>query len=173
MRPQVLIDRYVNDVVTRLPRDVRNRAAEELRVQIIELLDDAAAEAGRAPDRAMVRAVLRSVGRPANLAAAFLNGGFHVSRPVRQPFAQRGISVLFPLVFVAVILLIAPSGFFEVAVRDAIHTFADLCRDGFQHWRLVPITVLFKSWLLVFFAVNAIQLGARTARAGLAFAGLH
>lgn len=173
MRLQGLIDSYVNDVAARLPRRARNQAAAELRRQITELLEDAAAEAGCVPDRAMVMEVLRSVGRPASLAAAYRRGGFHLIRPDGEPFAARGASILFPLVVVAAILIIAPSGFFELAVRDAIRMLTDLCGDGFQHWTFVPLALLLKSWLLIFFVVNAIQLAVRTTHAGLAYAGAY
>lgn len=68
MNAHAVIDSYVADVVRRLPVRQREGLALELRGLLAEMLDDRAATLGRAPDDAMVLAMLRGFGAPADVA---------------------------------------------------------------------------------------------------------
>ena len=68
MNVQAVIDAYVADVVRRLPSKDRQGIGVELRGLLMEMLSDRADAAGRAPDDAMVLAMLREFGAPAEVA---------------------------------------------------------------------------------------------------------
>ncbi len=66
-----VIESWVRDVARQLPRKRRDDVAFELRALLQEELAATAAEAGRAPDRAMAMALLARFGRPAEAAARY------------------------------------------------------------------------------------------------------
>lgn len=71
MNANDVIESYVADVATRLPRKQRNDVAYELRALIGEGLQDRAEEAGREADADMAVAFLRQFGRPDEVAARY------------------------------------------------------------------------------------------------------
>lgn len=71
MNPRDLIDTYVEDVVRRLPRKLRNDIAAELDALLQEELAALAVEAGRQPDEGMVLNLLRGFGAPAEVARRY------------------------------------------------------------------------------------------------------
>jgi hypothetical protein len=71
MKAEDVIESYVRDVATQLPRAKRGDVAFELRALLHEDLAARAQSAGRAPDRALAMAVLRDFGRPAEAALRY------------------------------------------------------------------------------------------------------
>ncbi|NUO75433.1 MAG: hypothetical protein HOQ32_05400 [Lysobacter sp.] len=71
MNANDVIESYVADVATRLPRKQRNDVAYELRALIDEGLQDRAEETGREADADMAVAFLRQFGRPDEVAARY------------------------------------------------------------------------------------------------------
>lgn len=97
MNPNDVIDAYVGDVVRRVPGKQRDGIGLELRGLLGEMLEGRAADAGRPADDAMVLAMLREFGTPAEVAARYLSPGM-----VLIPAAQTRSYVLTALVGVAV-----------------------------------------------------------------------
>lgn len=81
METRTLIDSYVDDIARRLPHGSRSDVALELRTLLTEQLDEAAANAGRAPDRDLALAVLRRFGRTEEIAARYLPEGLSIVEP--------------------------------------------------------------------------------------------
>ena len=81
MNPNDVIESYVSDVIRRVPLKERNDIGVELRTLLSEMLDDRAQAAGRAPDDAMVLAMLREFGAPADIAARYRAPGFVILPP--------------------------------------------------------------------------------------------
>lgn len=71
MNPNDVIDSYVADVMRRVPARDRNDIGLELRDLLGEMLADRARTEGTAVDDAMVLAVLRDFGAPAEIAARY------------------------------------------------------------------------------------------------------
>jgi hypothetical protein len=71
MNPNDVIESYVADVMRRVPGKERNDIGLELRGLLTEMLDERAATAGHAVDDAMVLAMLRDFGTPADVAARY------------------------------------------------------------------------------------------------------
>jgi hypothetical protein len=71
MNPNDVIESYVRDVAGCLPRGKRNDVAFELRALLGDELAAKAQAAGRAPDKAMVMALLKGFGRPAEVAGRY------------------------------------------------------------------------------------------------------
>lgn len=71
MNPNDVIDAYVADVVRRVPGKARNEIGLELRGLLGEMLADRAQAEGRVADDAMVLALLRDFGTPAEVAARY------------------------------------------------------------------------------------------------------
>lgn len=71
MNTNEIIESYVRDVATCLPRAKRNDVAFELRALLDEELAARAQDAGRAPDRTMAMALLKEFGRPAEAAQRY------------------------------------------------------------------------------------------------------
>ncbi|HJR73554.1 MAG TPA: hypothetical protein VJ806_07920 [Luteimonas sp.] len=71
MNPNDVIEAYVVDVVRRLPRKDREEIGFELRGLLSEMLADRAQAEGKAADDAMVLAMLREFGTPAEVAARY------------------------------------------------------------------------------------------------------
>jgi len=71
MSPNDVIESYVVDVLRRLPRKDREEIGFELRGLLAEMLADRAEAEGRAADDAMVLAMLREFGTPADIAARY------------------------------------------------------------------------------------------------------
>jgi hypothetical protein len=76
MNPNDVIDSYVADVIRRVPTKERNDIGVELHTLLGEMLDDRAQSAGRAPDDAMVLAMLREFGTPSEIASRYRAPGF-------------------------------------------------------------------------------------------------
>lgn len=66
-----VIEAYVTDVAARLPRAQRSDVAFELRALLGEELQARAADSGRSADAEMATELLRSFGRPADVAARY------------------------------------------------------------------------------------------------------
>ncbi|MHB1056334.1 MAG: hypothetical protein ACYC0F_00445 [Rhodanobacter sp.] len=71
MNPNDVIEAYVVDVVRRVPTGERNDIGLELRDLLGEMLADRSQAAGRPADDAMVLAMLRDFGTPAEVAARY------------------------------------------------------------------------------------------------------
>lgn len=71
MNPNDVIESYVADVMRRVPGKERNDIGLELRGLLIEMLNERAATADHAADDAMVLAMLRDFGTPADVAARY------------------------------------------------------------------------------------------------------
>jgi hypothetical protein len=87
-----VIETYVGDVVSHLPRKQRNDVAYELRSLLMEEMQGRAAEAGRDADSVMALELLAAFGRPADVADRYRPAGFTVIRPADAPrFALVGL----------------------------------------------------------------------------------
>ena len=75
-RTNDVIESYVLDVMRRVPAKDRGDVGLELRGLLAEMLDDRAASEGVIPDDAMVLAMLRDFGTPAQIAARYQPPGF-------------------------------------------------------------------------------------------------
>jgi hypothetical protein len=75
MKPDDVIETFVADVMRRVPARERNDIGLELRGLLAEMLDGRAAAAGHAADDAMVLAMLREFGTPAEVAARYRQPG--------------------------------------------------------------------------------------------------
>jgi hypothetical protein len=75
MNPNDVIETYVGEVMRRVPRRERNDIGLELRDLLTEMLADRAATAGKPVDDAMVLAILRDFGTPAEVAARYRTPG--------------------------------------------------------------------------------------------------
>lgn len=71
MNPNDVIETFVSDVMRRVSGKDRNDIGLELRGLLGDMLDDRAATAGRTADDAMVLAMLREFGTPAEVAARY------------------------------------------------------------------------------------------------------
>jgi hypothetical protein len=85
MEVQALIDSYADDVAARLPRTIRSDVALELRSLLTDQLNDAAVEAGRAPDSELAMRVLSRFGRPEDVAVRYRPRGFDIIEPELAP----------------------------------------------------------------------------------------
>jgi hypothetical protein len=75
MNGNEVIDAYVVDVMRRVPAKDRNEIGLKLRGLLMEMLAGKAAGEGRAADDAMVLAMLREFGTPAEVAARYRSPG--------------------------------------------------------------------------------------------------
>lgn len=71
MNAHDVIESYVTDIALRLPRRQRNDVAFELRALLQEQLQDKADASGREADTVMATELVRSFGRPAEVAARY------------------------------------------------------------------------------------------------------
>lgn len=71
MNPNDVIETFVTDVMRRVPGKERNDIGLELRGLLDDMLDERATDAGHAADDAMVLAMLRDFGTPAEVAASY------------------------------------------------------------------------------------------------------
>ena len=83
MNPNDVIESYVADVIRRVPLKERNDIGFELRALLTEMLDDRAQSQGKPADDAMVLAMLREFGLPADIAARYRAPGFVILPPER------------------------------------------------------------------------------------------
>ena len=81
MNPNDVIESYVADVTRRVPMKERNDIGFELHTLLSEMLDDRAQAAGQPADDAMVLAMLREFGTPADIAARYRAPGFVIIPP--------------------------------------------------------------------------------------------
>ncbi len=101
-----VIEAYVVDVMRRLPGKERNRIGYELRDLLTEMLADRSQVQAHAADDAMVLAMLREFGTPADVAARYRTPGM-VLIPAEQtrvfvPIAIAGIALQWALTLPAV-----------------------------------------------------------------------
>jgi hypothetical protein len=75
MNTNDVIEAYVVDVMRRLPGKDRNEIGFELRDQLTQMLAERAQTAGKAADDAMVLAMLREFGAPADVAERYMQPG--------------------------------------------------------------------------------------------------
>jgi hypothetical protein len=81
MNPNDVIDAYVTDVIRRVPGRQRDEIGLELHGLLAEMLDERAEAQGRAPDDAMVLALLRDFGTPAEIATRYRAPGLLLLPP--------------------------------------------------------------------------------------------
>lgn len=93
MSPNDVIESYVVDVMRRVPAKERNEVGLELHGLLAEMLEDHAQAAGRAADDAMVLAVLREFGTPAEIAARYRPPGMLVI-PAEQTRSFAMLSII-------------------------------------------------------------------------------
>ncbi|GAB4055022.1 hypothetical protein [Catellatospora paridis] len=93
--PRAIIETYVSDVISRLPRRQRHDVGFELRSLLNEDLDGRAADSGRPADAAMALELLTAFGRPQEVADRYRPAGFTVIRPADAPrFARLALGGL-------------------------------------------------------------------------------
>lgn len=90
MTTHAVIESYVADVVRRLPRGMRGEIAAELRGLLLEMLDERARSSGGVADDAVVLAMLREFGAPADVADRYREPGLLLLPPART----RGFALL-------------------------------------------------------------------------------
>jgi hypothetical protein len=78
---KALIDSYSDEVARLLPRRIRNDVGWELRALLTDQLNTAVKNAGRAADEDMTLRILRSFGRPDQVAARYQPRGFNIIEP--------------------------------------------------------------------------------------------
>lgn len=81
MNPNDVIEAFVRDVMRKVPAKERNDIGLELRGLLTEMLDDRAQQEGRSADDAMVLAMLREFGTPAEVATRYRSPGVAVIPP--------------------------------------------------------------------------------------------
>lgn len=96
MNPNDVIDAYLADVIRRVPGKDRDGIGLELRGLLAEMLADRAQAQGHAADDAMVLAMLREFGTPAEIAARYRSPG-----PVLIPPEETRTFALVSLVGIA------------------------------------------------------------------------
>jgi hypothetical protein len=105
MNPIAVIETYVGEVVSHLPRKQRNDVAFELRALLNEELQGRVAGAGREADSDMVVDLLASFGRPSEVADRYRPSGFTIIRPADAPrfawIALVGVALQWILTLVA------------------------------------------------------------------------
>lgn len=88
-----VIESYVVDVIRRVPAKDRNEVGLELRGLLGEMLEERAQDAGRVADDAMVLAMLRQFGTPAQIAARYRPPGM-VIIPAEQTRSFAMLSII-------------------------------------------------------------------------------
>ncbi len=91
--PNEVIEAYVVDVMRRVPGKDRNEVGLELRGLLTEMLDERAESNGQAADEAMVLAMLRDFGTPADIASRYRPPGL-VIIPAEQTRSFVMLSVI-------------------------------------------------------------------------------
>ena len=81
MNANDVIESYVADVIRRVPLKERNDIGFELHTLLTEMLEERAQAAGKPADDAMVLAMLREFGAPADIAARYRAPGFVIIPP--------------------------------------------------------------------------------------------
>jgi len=93
MNANDVIESYVADVIRRVPLKERNDIGFELHTLLTEMLDERAQAAGKPADDAMVLAMLREFGAPADIAARYRAPGFVIIPPEQtRSFAWLSLS---------------------------------------------------------------------------------
>src|ERR1043165_8523880 len=85
MEAQDLINSYVDDVATRLPRRIRGDVGLELRALLGDELHAAAQKTRRQPDERMALDLLQRFGSPTDVAARYQPRGFDLIEPGHAP----------------------------------------------------------------------------------------
>ena len=83
-----LIDLYTNEIGRQLPEKIRADIQKEIRSLIEDNLEDEAEKAGRAPDEEMVVEVLKRMGPPEKVAAAYLPPRYLIGPELYPHFIQ-------------------------------------------------------------------------------------
>src|SRR5262245_54962109 len=91
MNADQVIEIYIDDIVRLLPKRQRNDVAVELRALLFEGLHDRAREAARAPDHALALALVRSYGRPNEVAARYQPDWAIIDTADTKNFLRAGI----------------------------------------------------------------------------------
>ena len=84
MTPQAVVEAYVSDVASRLPRARRNDVALELQALLGEELQGKADAAGRAADEAMAIELVHAFGAPDDVADRYRPAGFTIVPATRS-----------------------------------------------------------------------------------------
>ena len=85
MKVETIIQSYVDDVARFLPRRIRNDVGLELRSLLTDQLNDRADDAGTEPDAEMTIELLRSFGRPEEVAERYRPPGVVIIEPSAAP----------------------------------------------------------------------------------------
>ena len=88
-----LVDRYIWAVVKRLPAELRDDVADELRTTVADMLEERGAEGD-----ASVRDVLLELGDPAELALGYTGGRRYLIGPGLYPMYSRLLRLLLSIV---------------------------------------------------------------------------
>ncbi len=112
MNPTAIIDSYVGDVVSHLPRRQRADVALELRSLLDDELAGRAADAGHPADAPLTMELLSTFGRPQEVADRYRPEGFTIIRPSDAPrftwIAFGGLAVIWAITFPAIMLGVIP-----------------------------------------------------------------
>ncbi|NLF63414.1 MAG: hypothetical protein GX579_02300 [Chloroflexi bacterium] len=92
MNAREMIDRYTNEVARQLPPRARDDIRRELDSLLAEALERQAEKAGREPDEAMVAAMLKEFGSPAEMAAQY-RGDEYLIGPVLFPTFKTVVTI--------------------------------------------------------------------------------
>lgn len=85
MKPEELIENYVDDVVRRLPRKQRRDVGFELRELLADELRGRSEASGGEPDAQLALQLLSDFGRPADVADRYRPAGFTIIKPADAP----------------------------------------------------------------------------------------
>jgi len=113
-----LIDRYVHEVGRHLPAGLRADVEVELRSLLEDSLQERAREAGRPPDDALAADVVRSFGKPRDVAARYAPEPQYLIGPRLYPIYARVVKIMIP-VLAGVTLVLMALGVFREPDRPA------------------------------------------------------
>ena len=107
-----LIERYIYDVVRRLPEDERGDVEKELRANIYDMLPDE-------PTDTEIEAVLLKLGYPGTLAESYRQKPRYLISPAMYDFYIRTLKLVLPLVGVLVMIIVSLIEIVAVLSGDA------------------------------------------------------
>lgn len=151
MNAEQILDRYIADVQSKLPRRARSDVPEELRSLLLESAQERAAESARPLDAGLMLAVVRRFGHPEEVALRYAGRHQYLIGPQ-----------FFPLYSVVVGIVMAVAALGYIAVSIARETPVGQAISGGLQLALVNFAVL----TIVFATlerIDAYQAGKRTA----------
>ena len=143
MTPKDLVERYVQDVARRLPREMRADVAAELRDLMMDSVNERAG--GREPDAALVKDFLMSFGAPAEVALRY-----HAAPAIIEPvdarlFVKLALALLLALGVLTISVAFAAPHLSPSELRLASHK---LAKDAVELAFLILGVLVALFWLL-------------------------